>query len=121
VSTGTDAAGQHGRELFAAADDPLSQGFDVRPTLAGPRAALVIAVRGDLDFARLGKVRAVADLAIDAQRPVVLDLTECPFIDSTGLGLVLQIHRELEGVAPERLAVVANPGPVTQAFSRGGG
>jgi anti-anti-sigma factor len=116
VSTGTNAADQSERDLFPSGDD--HQDFDVRPTLAGPRAALVIAVTGDLDYARLSKVRGVADLAIDAQRPVVLDLSDCPFIDSTGLGLVLEIQRELAGVAAERVAVVARPGPVTRAFSR---
>ena len=42
---------------------------------------------------------------------MILDLSECPFIDSTGLRLTLHLHNGLSnGDAPSAaLAVVANP------------
>jgi anti-anti-sigma factor len=92
----------------------------VRTTLAGPHAVLVIEVEGELDLSGLGKVRVAADLAIDAERAVVLDLSECPFIDSAGLGLVADIDRELAAAGPKRLAVVVRDLSVMRAFSLAG-
>ena len=71
---------------------------------------LLICVEGELDLATAGQLQGDADAAIADRRPVVLDLHRCPFIDSTGLRLVLHLHKGLtEGDPPEPLAVVAPP------------
>jgi anti-sigma B factor antagonist len=74
------------------------------------RDALHISVEGELDLVTTVKVQADAETAISDRRPVLLDLSRCSFIDSTGLRMVLQVHRGLTDgerqTAP--LAVVAN-------------
>jgi anti-anti-sigma factor len=72
--------------------------------------AMLISVEGELDLATTEHVRRPAQLAISAERPVLLDLSKCPFIDSSGLRLVVQIREGLtdgEG-ASAPLAVVAS-------------
>jgi anti-anti-sigma factor len=118
VSAGRDTQGSAGRRAFAPGEDPRD--FDVRSTIAGEHPTLVIEVKGELSLERLGRVRVAADLAIDARRPVVLDLSECPFIDSAGLGLVLDIDRELAYAGTGRLAVVIGNMAVLRAFSVSG-
>lgn len=50
----------------------------------------VVAVRGELDIATSPQVREVlSDAATDQVRPLVIDLVECEFIDSTGLAALL--------------------------------
>jgi anti-anti-sigma factor len=72
--------------------------------------ALLISVEGELDLSTADQVRGPAELAISAQRPLLLDLSHCPFIDSTGLRLVLQIHQALTKAEGPRapMAVVAS-------------
>jgi anti-anti-sigma factor len=57
--------------------------------------ALLISVEGELDLSTADQVRGPAGLAVSAGRPLLLDLSQCPFIDSTGLRLVVQIHEGL--------------------------
>ena len=50
----------------------------------------VVAVRGELDIATSPGVRELlSDAATDQARPLVIDLGECEFIDSTGLAALL--------------------------------
>jgi stage II sporulation protein AA (anti-sigma F factor antagonist) len=56
---------------------------------------LLISVEGELDLFTVNDVQRSAEPAISARRPLLLDLSECPFIDSTGLRLVLKIHEVL--------------------------
>jgi anti-anti-sigma factor len=73
-------------------------------------SAALICVEGEFDLATAEQVEHAAELAIAMRSPVLLDLSECRFIDSSGLRTVLQIHGELtdgEGKSAP-LAVVAN-------------
>src|SRR5215208_594741 len=88
---------------------PMHFEFETSPI--GHGDALVIAVEGELDLAAVEQLRGPAELAISKRRPVILDLSECTFIDSTGLRLTLQLHNHLgNGDEPgAAFAVVANP------------
>lgn len=81
--------------------------------------ASVIAIRGEFDLASVMRVEADADEVIEQKRPLILDLSQCTFIDSSALRLVLKIRRNLEsadlGAAP--LVVVAGDSPVRKMFS----
>ena len=71
---------------------------------------LLIAVQGELDLNTVQELKGPAELAIAGRRPVILDLSRCPFIDSTGLRLTLHLHNALsDGAGSAALAVVANP------------
>ncbi len=71
---------------------------------------LVIAPQGELDFASVGAFRdAVTEAAARAEPGVVVDLSEVSFIDSSGLGALVDLHLRLRRDS-RRLAVVAPGG-----------
>ncbi len=72
----------------------------------------VVEVRGDIDMATVADLEVpVIDAIRDGRQPVILDLSECVFIDSTGIRLVLRAHHLLaeggDGDGRNRLTVVA--------------
>jgi anti-sigma B factor antagonist len=57
----------------------------------------VVEVCGDLDIATVGDLEEPVIEAIrDGRRPVILDLSECAFIDSSGIRLLLRAHHGLQ-------------------------
>lgn len=72
--------------------------------------ATVITPQGDLDIGTVDEFRAeLTDAANTVPGGLVVDLSRVDFIDSTGLGAVIDVHHRLRR---ERrpLAVVAPPG-----------
>jgi anti-sigma B factor antagonist len=69
--------------------------FEVDSSPVGNGHALRVAVHGELDIASSERLKRAADAAIVGIQPLILDLADCSFIDSRGLGLILQIHKEL--------------------------
>jgi anti-sigma B factor antagonist len=54
------------------------------------RGARVITIAGELDIATSPRVRELlSDAARDRDRPLVIDLSRCDFVDSTGLATLL--------------------------------
>jgi anti-anti-sigma factor len=86
--------------------------FEVEATATGDGASTLISVRGELDLATCGRLAPVAQEVRSGDRPLILDLTECPFIDSTGLREVLQIATSADGEAPP-VAIVSPRGSAT--------
>jgi anti-sigma B factor antagonist len=70
---------------------------DVRvPELAAGGVPYVVEVGGDLDIASVDDLEGPVIHAIrDGREPVILDLSECAFIDSSGIRLVLRAHHLL--------------------------
>ena len=69
----------------------------------------IITIEGELDIATSPQVRELLDgAAKDVERPLVVDLTECEFIDSSGVRAVL-LSREAQNSddGTEHLAVAA--------------
>lgn len=57
----------------------------------------VIAVRGELDLSTATDLEAPLDEAIAAgDASVLIDLTECEFIDSTGIALIVRAWQRLD-------------------------
>lgn len=78
--------------------------------------AVVLAVRGEVDIAGKRVMHGALEDAIeDAERAVVVDLSDVSFMDSTGLALMLNAARRL---TRRRLgfAVACPEGPVRRAF-----
>jgi anti-anti-sigma factor len=75
--------------------------------LADP--ATIVHVRGHLDLGTAHRFRAVLKQAVHGERCVIVDLTECSFIDSVSIGLMLTARREAMKLADcnSPLAVVA--------------
>jgi anti-anti-sigma factor len=60
----------------------------------------VIRVTGDIDMATVGTFDAALEEHSGGFRsPLVIDLTDCPFLDSGGLNVLLQAVRRLEAPA----------------------
>jgi anti-anti-sigma factor len=86
---------------------------DVRvPETTAAGMTYVVEVGGDLDLVTVGDLEApLLDAIRGGRQPVLLDLSECVFIDSTGLRFVLRAHHLLaesaNGDGRNRLVVVA--------------
>ena len=72
----------------------------------------IVAVAGDLDIATVDDLDGPMLGAIrGGRRPVILDLSHCEFIDSSGIRLLLRAHHQLRengGARRRVLAVVAH-------------
>lgn len=68
---------------------------------------LAVAVAGELDLYTSPQLeRALAEATDDGARAVLVDLSECEFVDSTALGVLLVAYRQLRA-SDRRLAVIA--------------
>jgi anti-sigma B factor antagonist len=75
----------------------------------------VVAIRGELDIATSPGVKGVLDEAAgDATRPLVIDLSQCEFIDSTGLGALLHAKQAQNGES--HVAIVSPDGELRRLF-----
>ena len=53
---------------------------------------LLVLVEGGLDISTAHQLAAPTEVAISAGCPLVLDLSECSFMDVSGLRAVLRVH-----------------------------
>lgn len=81
----------------------------------------ILAVVGELDFATLPQLRAAADLALQdgAVTAIVLDLTGLRFLDSSGLGLWVELH-DRAGRQGKSLQLRSVPPPIRRVLELGG-
>jgi anti-sigma B factor antagonist len=68
----------------------------------------VIAVAGDFDIASAARFHEARDGALADGGAVVVDLSECGFIDSTGISCVIRTF-QLAGEAGRSVALVGSP------------
>jgi anti-anti-sigma factor len=60
----------------------------------------VVAVRGELDLSTASELEAPLDEAVSpGDASVLIDLSECEFIDSTGIALIVRTWQRLESEA----------------------
>jgi anti-sigma B factor antagonist len=60
-------------------------------------AAVAVSIRGELDQSTASQLRDPLKTAIaDDTSAVMIDMTECGFIDSTGLGVIVEAWKELQ-------------------------
>jgi anti-anti-sigma factor len=77
----------------------------------------VVAVSGEIDIASAPRLITGLNDAVGAgETPVVVDLTDVGFMDSTGLALLLNAHRRLSRRG-KGFAVVCADGPVRRVFT----
>ena len=92
-------------------------GIDTTPTDDGQ--GLVLAVQGELDIASCGELTRRAQEAIKGRRPLIVDLTACSFLDSSGLRAILQVHEALRNgdQAAVPMAIVTGDSPAGRLLS----
>lgn len=95
----------------------MPNGLTVTTTRPDDRT-VVIATRGEIDLLTVSDIkRVIADeLADEAVKNLVVDLTDTVFIDSTGLGLLLGTQRRLRESGGQ-LAVVNDNDAVAMTFA----
>jgi anti-sigma B factor antagonist len=82
---------------FEAASEPLDRGIHV------------VSVRGEVDLATGPAFdRALGEVPEDGVESVIVDLTDCSFMDSTGLHLLTRTHQRLGGSGGQVAVVSAN-------------
>lgn len=81
---------------------------DLSVTLAPERGIPVVAVSGELDAASVGTLAEPLREAIDAGAGLVLDLTACSFLDSTGLHVIIDAESAVVARGG-RLAIACSP------------
>ncbi len=68
----------------------MSSGYGFQATEQTHDGVRIVAIDGELDIASSPRVRdLLSAAATDVERPLVVDLTSCGFIDSTGLATLL--------------------------------
>jgi anti-sigma B factor antagonist len=72
----------------------------------------VVAVRGELDIASSTRIRKLlAGAKTDTAQPLVIDLSQCDFIDSTGLAALLHGAKPTQN-GESHIAIVSPEGDV---------
>lgn len=78
-------------------------GFDFDLTLDHSGSETRIAVRGELDLGTAPELERALETARAAGRPIVLDLRELSFMDSTGVRLLLIAAEDARDGVPLRM------------------
>jgi len=87
---------------------------DLRISVSRDGSTAIVAAAGEIDISTVGDLRAAVTQAADECERLRLDLTEVDFIDSTGLGGLLELRSTLRA-REVTLEIVAGDGPVRQA------
>jgi anti-sigma B factor antagonist len=101
------------RSSGAAPSPPPGQGNRASaPLLAvhvqdSARGASIVTLSGELDLSTIPRMQSAVMEQISQRRAVLLDLTTLTFIDSSGIGVLIQACRESNGTP---LGVVIGPG-----------
>jgi anti-anti-sigma factor len=53
---------------------------------------VIVAVFSDIDIASVAQFRTALDSAIAAGKPIVVDLSACKYLDSTGISTLVSAH-----------------------------
>jgi anti-anti-sigma factor len=85
----------------------------------GPDDVYVVRVAGEVDMSHEDELRAELGAAVAADATgIVVDLTECEFIDSSGVrALLLSREEQRADRGPEKLAVAASSDQILRILS----
>jgi anti-anti-sigma factor len=90
--------------------------FKIRNEMIDGVGALLVSVEGELDISTADQLAEPGQVAVNTGSPMILDLSACPFIDSTGLRFVLHTYKELQE-AGKAMVVVTDQEQVRKLFS----
>ena len=57
----------------------------------------VVSVRGELDLATAPELRELLEDELEAEAAILIDLTACEFIDSTGIAVIVRAWQQRQG------------------------
>jgi anti-sigma B factor antagonist len=97
-------------EGFQVGSDGMGKQFEATEKIV--TGVRIVEIRGELDIATSSRVRELlSEAAADDDRPLVVDLRECPFIDSTGLATLLHGTKPAQN-GESNVAIVSAGGEV---------
>ena len=73
----------------------MSPGSFEASTAALEGGVRVVAVRGELDLGTAPELEGPLEEAVGAAEPLLIDLSECEFIDSTGIAMIVRAWQRL--------------------------
>ena len=69
--------------------------------------AFILTLEGEFDLSSAPAVRTALDRAVDGGiRRIVIDMLDCSFVDSTGLGVLLHTAKRIEAVGGMALVCI---------------
>ena len=108
------------RETGSARADEVREGVEFRVDVTRERGAVRVSPVGELDIATIGRLRGQLDEAMaSGAGPVILDLRETTFLDSSALHLAVETHNRAvrDGTG---FAIIPGPPLVQRAFNIAG-
>jgi anti-sigma B factor antagonist len=75
--------------------DKAALAIEVRPSRRDPHEVAIV-LRGEIDLSTVQAIRSVLDVLEPQQRHVILDLADVTFMDSMGVGLLIEARRRCE-------------------------
>ncbi len=87
---------------------------DLTISVSRDGTTVTVTAAGEIDLSTVGELRAAVTEAAEECDLLRLDLTDVDFIDSTGLGVLLELRSTLRARSIT-LEIVAGDGPVRQA------
>lgn len=87
---------------------------DLTISVSRDGTTVTVTAAGEIDLSTVGELRAAVTEAAEACDRLRLDLSDVDFIDSTGLGVLLELRSTLRA-RNITLEIVAGDGPVRQA------
>lgn len=73
----------------------MSPGSFEASTAALDSGVRVVSVRGELDLGTAPELEGPLEEAVGANEPLLIDLSECEFIDSTGIAMIVRAWQRL--------------------------
>ena len=67
----------------------------------------IVALAGEHDLSTAGRLREDLQLALAGGMPILVDLSEVTFVDSSVIGVLVAAHRTAAGVDGQSVSVVA--------------
>ena len=81
----------------------------------------MISIRGEVDLltAKIVRAEVAANLRGGQVSGLIFDLSECDFIDSTAIALLIETQRKLsrDGLTEPHVALVVDEGPVLRSLT----
>jgi anti-anti-sigma factor len=68
----------------------------------------VVAVHGELDLGTAADLEQSLSAAGDGEGPLLIDLSACEFIDSTGIALIVRTWQQLDGAGAVLAIAIGN-------------
>ena len=84
-------------------------------TSAGQRGWIVV-VKGEVDIATSPELRRQLERLTDDDEPIVVDVTEMSFIDSSGLGVLVEVLKHRREAGAGAVALRGMQEPVRRVF-----